>query len=113
MYGNVLYPTALHLFEARKFLDHRPDLAEQIRLCKHVEMVIRVSGQLANQTRPDWANIGLSMVRVLLPVRRYSIDCWSVVTGCLDGRGIVPQVPPAPRPARDASQHVSQRARLC
>jgi hypothetical protein len=41
-YHDELYPTALHLFEARKFLDHRPDLAEHIRLCERVEEVILV-----------------------------------------------------------------------
>jgi hypothetical protein len=33
-YEKGLYPTARHLFEARKFLDHRPDLADRIRQCE-------------------------------------------------------------------------------
>ena len=62
VYRGLPYPTALHLFEARKFLDHRPDLAEQIRLCERVEWVTATSGELAGFTRRDWGNIGLSTV---------------------------------------------------
>ena len=57
-----LYPTALHLFEARKFLDHRPDLADRIRQCERVEDVIVVSAELAEFTRRDWGNTALSTV---------------------------------------------------
>ena len=61
-YMDVPYPTALHLFEAHKFLDHMPDLAERIRLCERVDWVTVLSGQLAGYTRGDWGNIGLSTV---------------------------------------------------
>ena len=57
-----LYPTALHLFEARKFLDHRPDLAERIRQCDRVEDVTAISAELADFTRRDWGNVALSTV---------------------------------------------------
>ncbi|KAH9986136.1 DUF1768-domain-containing protein [Russula vinacea] len=59
VYEDDLYPTALHLFEARKFLDHRPDLAEQIRRCERVEEVTAISAQLAEFTRRDWGNVAL------------------------------------------------------
>jgi hypothetical protein len=62
VYRDRPYPTALHLFEARKFVDHRPDLAERIRLCERVEWVTIISGQQAEFTRRDWARIGLSTV---------------------------------------------------
>jgi predicted NAD-dependent protein-ADP-ribosyltransferase YbiA (DUF1768 family) len=58
-----LYPTALHLFEARKFLDHRPDLADRIRQCGRVEEVTAISAELADFTRRDWGNVALSTVR--------------------------------------------------
>ena len=38
VYEDKSYPTALHLFEACKFLPHRPDLAERIRQCKRAEL---------------------------------------------------------------------------
>ena len=63
VYEEELYPTALHLFEARKFLDHRPDLAERIRQCQRVEEVTAISAELADFTRRDWGNVALSTVR--------------------------------------------------
>jgi hypothetical protein len=64
MYEDELYPTALHLFEALKFLPHRPDLADQIRLCEHVEEVTAISASFAENTRRDWGNVALSTVRL-------------------------------------------------
>ena len=57
-----LYPTALHLFEAHKFLYHRPDLAEKIRQCERVEEVTALSAELGAFVRRDWGNIALSTV---------------------------------------------------
>jgi len=57
LYQEELYPTALHLFEASKFFDHRPDLAERIRQCERVEEVTAISAELADFTRRDWASI--------------------------------------------------------
>ena len=62
LYEDELYPTALHLFEARKFLDHRPDLADRIRQCDHVEQVVSMSAELAEFTRRDWGFVALSTV---------------------------------------------------
>jgi predicted NAD-dependent protein-ADP-ribosyltransferase YbiA (DUF1768 family) len=60
LHEGELYPTALHLFEARKFLDHRPDLARRIRQCSRVEEVTAISAELRAFARPDWANVGSS-----------------------------------------------------
>ena len=57
-----LYPTALHLFEAHKFLYHRPDLAEKIRQCERVEEVIALSAKHGEFVRRDWGNVALSTV---------------------------------------------------
>jgi hypothetical protein len=65
VYRNLVYPTALHLYEAHKFLDPKPEVAEQIRRSE-VQWVTVVSGQFANYMRRDWGNIGLSTVRGLL-----------------------------------------------
>ena len=62
LYEEDLYPTALHLFEAHKFLHYRTDLAEQIRLCERVEEVIAISAQLVEFTRPDWGDVMLRTV---------------------------------------------------
>ncbi|KAH9983832.1 hypothetical protein BJV77DRAFT_1041098 [Russula vinacea] len=60
MYEEDLYPTALHLFEARKFLYHRPDLAERIRRCERVEEITAMSEGLGEFVRRDWGNVALS-----------------------------------------------------
>ena len=62
VYEEELYPTALHLFEARKFLDHRPDLADRIRQCERVEDVTVISAELEDYKRRDWGNVALSTV---------------------------------------------------
>ncbi len=68
LYEDELYPTALHLFQARKFLPHRPDLADRIRQCEHVEQVASISAELVEFIRRDWAIVALSTVSNLFPV---------------------------------------------
>ena len=62
VYEDELYPTALHLFEARKFLPHRPDLADRIRQCENVEQVASISAELAEFIRRDWSIVAFSTV---------------------------------------------------
>lgn len=62
VFNNRVYPTALHLYEAHKFLDRNPEVAEQIRRSE-VQWVTAVSEQFANLKRRDWGNIGLRTVR--------------------------------------------------
>ena len=62
LYEDELYPTALHLFEACKFLPHRPDLADRVRQCERVQQVALISAELANFVRRDWGNIMVRMV---------------------------------------------------
>ncbi|KAI9453458.1 hypothetical protein BJY52DRAFT_840197 [Lactarius psammicola] len=66
MYEDELYPTALHLFEALKFLEHRPDLADQIRLCGRVEDVTHISASFAEHTRRDWGIVALATMDEVL-----------------------------------------------
>ena len=66
-YETNLYPTALHLFEARKFLPHRPDLADRVRQCERVEQVPSISAELADFIRRDWDNVMLSIVSKVFP----------------------------------------------
>ena len=62
LYEDKVYPTALHLFEARKFLSHLPDLADRIRQCERVEQVTSISAEMADFIRRDWGNVMLNMV---------------------------------------------------
>lgn len=59
------YPTALHLHEALKFMDHRPDLAEKIRTCERPEDVYPLSATFHQFQRPDWGMVFLELVRWL------------------------------------------------
>jgi hypothetical protein len=88
VYDDELYPTALHLFEARKFLPHRPDLADRIRQCERVEEVASVSATLAEFVRRDWYIVALSTVSNCFPsctpsgeyfffTDRLLVDAWS------------------------------------
>ncbi|KAF8462184.1 hypothetical protein DFH94DRAFT_640741 [Russula ochroleuca] len=60
LYEDKQYPTALHLFEACKFLPDWPDLADRVRQCQHIDQVTSTSAGLANFIRPDWGNVMLS-----------------------------------------------------
>ena len=62
LYEGKIYPTALHLFEARKFLPYRRDLAKRVRQCERVEQVPWISAELADFVRQDWVNIRLDTV---------------------------------------------------
>jgi predicted NAD-dependent protein-ADP-ribosyltransferase YbiA (DUF1768 family) len=57
-----LYPSALHLLEALKFIGHRPDLAERIRAVKNVKDVYSVSAAMHEFVRKDWGSVLLQMV---------------------------------------------------
>jgi hypothetical protein len=121
MYEEDLYPTALHLFEAHKFLYHRPDLAERIRQCERVEDVTAMSEELGEFVRRDWGNVALSTVSNLFFLNSTCISLGACVGltyancggGRLDGRCVIPQVPAARRPARVASQYLPRRSRVC
>ena len=71
VYEDKLYPTALHLFEARKFLPHLPDLADRIRQCERVEQVASISAEMADFIRRDWGNVMLNMVSKFLISRGF------------------------------------------
>jgi hypothetical protein len=65
VFEDDLYPTALHLFEAHKFLGGRPDLAERIRQCQRVEDVTALSAEMEDFARQDWGNVALAKVSFL------------------------------------------------
>ena len=78
VYEEELYPTAMHFFEARKFLDSRPDIADRIRECERIEDVSAISTELVKFRRWDWGNVGLSMVsNQLFLVSRRARVCWA------------------------------------
>ncbi|KAI0028427.1 hypothetical protein K488DRAFT_58656 [Vararia minispora EC-137] len=61
LYGDGYYPTALHLFEALKFLPHRPDIAEMIRQAPS-NALARLSKRHARAMRADWDYVAVQMM---------------------------------------------------
>lgn len=62
LYEGKIYPTALHLHEALKFLNHRPDIAEMIRNCSVAE-VYPLAAKFQALVRPDWNSRFIEFVR--------------------------------------------------
>ena len=58
LYKNKMYPTALHLLEAMKFM-HQPALQERIRTCKDVHDMYPLSASFQEHVRPDWGQVFL------------------------------------------------------
>ncbi|KAI0072308.1 hypothetical protein K474DRAFT_1667961 [Panus rudis PR-1116 ss-1] len=69
-YERKVFPTAYHLLEARKFMDHQPDIVERIRTCGSgmdgIEQARRVAEDMARFVRPDWDQVVIPIVRLLL-----------------------------------------------
>lgn len=63
MYKNKIYPSAMHLHEAMKFLETKPELAETIRTTENVEDVYPFTARLQVWVRPDWGSVFLEKVR--------------------------------------------------
>ncbi len=63
MYDNKIYPTAMHLHEAMKFMDHKPELVEPIRACESVEEVYPLAARFAAWVRPDWGRVFVDKVK--------------------------------------------------
>lgn len=57
VHENRTYPTAFHLFEAYKFFDSRPELAESLRRMRETQDVSFFVGQNAHDGREDWSQV--------------------------------------------------------
>jgi predicted NAD-dependent protein-ADP-ribosyltransferase YbiA (DUF1768 family) len=63
LYRNVTYPTAAHLYEAMKFIDTRPDVAEMICACPNVLELTPLAKRFEQFIRQDWPYKHLEFVR--------------------------------------------------
>jgi ribA/ribD-fused uncharacterized protein len=62
-YKGKMYPTSEHLFQAMKFLEHRPDIAEYIRTdCFTSRDAFNTARHYKNDVRADWLNINIAMM---------------------------------------------------
>ncbi|KAK0190371.1 hypothetical protein F5146DRAFT_551255 [Armillaria mellea] len=66
MYNNQTYDTAMHLFEAMKFLPDNPQLADNIRLCKNIGDVFPMSANFAQYQRSDWGDVHKTILEEVL-----------------------------------------------
>ncbi|KAF8914390.1 hypothetical protein CPB84DRAFT_1759139 [Gymnopilus junonius] len=69
IYRNAVYPSALHLYEAMKFIDYKPEIAEVIRNVPTTLDVYPVSVKFQNLQRPDWSKIYLSKMEEVLTLK--------------------------------------------
>ncbi|KDR85877.1 hypothetical protein GALMADRAFT_235010 [Galerina marginata CBS 339.88] len=65
-YRDRVYPTAMHLFEAMKFIDTRPDIAETIRNCADVNSVHNLAKEFEEFKRPYWTTSHLNVLDEVL-----------------------------------------------
>ena len=63
VYRGLVYPTAAHLFEAFKFIDIHPPIAEHIRVCPDLHALHAVANQNSTFVRPNWAYVHIEVVR--------------------------------------------------
>ncbi|KAJ7623413.1 hypothetical protein FB45DRAFT_104758 [Roridomyces roridus] len=86
MFNGAPYPSAMHLYEAMKFLPNHPELAEQIRLCSDVAAVFPLSLELQQQPnvtiRGDWNSLHLEhMEEAILNKFRQHPDLRAMLLG--------------------------------
>ncbi|KIO17882.1 hypothetical protein M407DRAFT_84531 [Tulasnella calospora MUT 4182] len=69
-YRDKEYPTSEHLFQARKFLDHRPLLAEHIRKGNDRPRFAFIEARrFAPETRPDWKEKSIEIMEEILELK--------------------------------------------
>ncbi|KAI0001116.1 DUF1768-domain-containing protein [Russula vinacea] len=70
-YHDQIYPTAEHLFQALKFMDTDPALAERIRRLPTARMAQQEARQQAHRQRTDWLDVNIFMMDKVLD-RKFS-----------------------------------------
>ncbi|KAK7676141.1 hypothetical protein QCA50_020891 [Cerrena zonata] len=69
-FNRKVYPTAYHLWEAFKFMDHRPDIAERIRTTGSgpdgLQAARRLADEMRDAMRLDWGQVAMSLAEEAL-----------------------------------------------
>ncbi|KAJ3888168.1 hypothetical protein GG344DRAFT_54217 [Lentinula edodes] len=66
-YEGKMYPTSEHLFQAFKFIDHNPHLAEHIRICSDLPRVALIEAhRLHEKQRSDWREVNVEKMELTL-----------------------------------------------
>ena len=58
---DIRYPTAEHLFQASKFLPHRPDLANKVRKAGNPLDAIKIARKFSEDVKPGWIREGINV----------------------------------------------------
>ncbi|KAF7308804.1 DUF1768 domain-containing protein [Mycena kentingensis (nom. inval.)] len=61
-YNGLVYPTSQHLFQALKFIGHRADIAEQIRVAATADIAFTTAHANQASVRPDWFSINVAQM---------------------------------------------------
>ncbi|KAG8950811.1 hypothetical protein FRC00_007520, partial [Tulasnella sp. 408] len=70
IFRGKVYPTSEHLFQARKFLDHRPLLAEHIRKgSERPRFAFIEARRFAPETRSDWKDKSIEIMEEILELK--------------------------------------------
>ncbi|KAI0799815.1 hypothetical protein BC629DRAFT_1498975 [Irpex lacteus] len=69
VYNGKTYPTAEHLFQASKFLDHCPDVAEQIRHLPTPRAALQEATRRQRLRRHDWFDVNLRVMDAVLEAK--------------------------------------------
>ncbi|KAJ7448594.1 DUF1768-domain-containing protein [Mycena galericulata] len=66
-YGGKEYPTSAHLFQAFKYMDNHPDIAERIRTASKSPLKARaLSVAYEAQEHPDWVRMRVAKMEIAL-----------------------------------------------
>ncbi|KZT64781.1 DUF1768-domain-containing protein [Daedalea quercina L-15889] len=64
-----MYPSAEHLFQAHKFMPHRPDIARRIRRLPSSRAALEEAGNLRSLQRADWLDINIDVMDNVLEAK--------------------------------------------
>lgn len=62
-------PPSLTVFQAHKFMPHRPDLARHIRLLPNSRAALEDSGRLKQYQRLDWFDVNIAVMDIVLEAK--------------------------------------------
>jgi len=76
MYEGKRYPTSEHLFQAFKFMEHRPHLAEHIRtVSDKPSMALSEARRFQPEVRTDWKQTNISVMEKVLRLKFEQNEC--------------------------------------
>jgi len=69
LWDNRRYPTAEHLFQAHKFIDTEPELAERIRHLPSSRAALEEAGRYREFQRTDWFDVNVGVMGAVLEAK--------------------------------------------